>query len=106
MVCHFSTLVLQVCLQFSIKVVDIANAADIWNITLDSAASDDIAYLVWGSVFIEYLSHINLIPSHSISSILLAYERYLQEAGGETTALFSSTRLINLSLQVMMSKRS
>ena len=63
--------------------VDIANAADIWNITLDSTASDDMAYLVWGSVFIEYLSYINLVPSRSISSVLLAYELYLQEAGGE-----------------------
>ena len=62
-----------------------------------------LAQLVWGSVFIEYLSHFSLIPSRLTNAISAAYERhlrkpqnasfpnqYLQEQGGETTASLSS----------------
>ncbi len=61
-----------------------------------------LAQLVWGSVFLEYLSHTYLIPSRLTTTISSAYERhlrkprdtfskqYLQELGGETTASLSS----------------
>jgi hypothetical protein len=62
-----------------------------------------LAQLVWGSVFLEYLSHFSLIPSRLTNAISSAYERqhrkpqdesysnqYLQELGGETTASLSS----------------
>jgi hypothetical protein len=62
-----------------------------------------LAQLVWGSVFLEYLSHTCLIPSHLTPSISLVYKRhlrkprdeslsdqYLQELGGKTTASLSS----------------
>jgi hypothetical protein len=87
---------------------------------LDSTAKSDdlpmgpgtppffLAHLVWGSVFLEYLSRFSLIPSRLNNTITLnaiseAYERhlrkpqnasfpnqYLQEQGGETTASLSS----------------
>ena len=90
----------------------------LWNLVLDSTArSDDLpmrpgtppfflAKLVWGSVFLDYLSHFSLIPSRLTNAISEAYERhllkqlkpqnasfpnqYLQEHGGETTASLSS----------------
>ena len=90
-------------------------AADLWNLVLDSTDSGHdwpmgpgippffIAHLVWGSVFIQYLSHFSLIPSGLTNAISSAYERhlrkpqnaslpnqYLQELGGETTASLSS----------------
>ena len=62
-----------------------------------------IAHLVWGSVFIQYLSHFSLIPSRLTNAISSVYERhlrkpqngsfpnqYLQELAGETTASLSS----------------
>jgi hypothetical protein len=65
-----------------------------------------LAKLVWGSVFLDYLSHFSLIPSRLTNAISEAYERhllkqlkpqnasfpnqYLQEHGGETTASLSS----------------
>ena len=62
-----------------------------------------LAHLVWGSVFVEYLSLFSLIPSRLTNAISSAYERhlrkpqnasfpnqYLQELGGETTASLSS----------------
>jgi hypothetical protein len=83
-------------------------AADLWNLTLDSTAKSHdwpmgpgtppffLAQLVWGSVFLEYLSHTYLIPSRLTTTISSAYERhlrkplgrsfsnqYLQELGGE-----------------------
>ncbi len=89
-------------------------AADLWNLVLDSTArSDDLpmrpgippfflAKLVWGSVFLNYLSQFSLIPSRLTNAISEAYERhllrpqnasfpnqYLQEQGGETTASLS-----------------
>jgi hypothetical protein len=61
-----------------------------------------LAQLVWGSGFLEYLSHFSLIPSRLTNAISSAYERhlrkpqdesysnqYLQELGGETTASLS-----------------
>ena len=58
-----------------------------------------LAKLVWGSVFLIYLSQSSLIPSRLTNAISEAYERhlirpqnasfpnqYLQEQGGETTA--------------------
>jgi hypothetical protein len=90
-------------------------AADLWNLVLDSTAKSDdlpmgpgpppffLAHLVWGSDFIEYLSHFSLIPSRLTNAISSAYERhlrkpqnasfpnpYLQKQGGETTASLSS----------------
>jgi hypothetical protein len=95
-------------------------AADLWNLVLDSTAKSDdlpmglgtppffLAHLVWGSVFLEYLSRFSLIPSRlnntaTLNAISEAYERhlrkpqnasfpnqYLQEQGGETTASLSS----------------
>jgi ribonuclease HI len=95
-------------------------AADLWNLALDSTASGHdwpmgpgtppyfLAQLVWGSVFLEYLSRFFLIPSRlnnttTPNAISEAYERhlrkpqnasfpnqYLQEQGGETTASLSS----------------
>ena len=90
-------------------------AADFWNLVLDSTAKCDdlpmgpgtppffLAQLVWGSVFIKYLSHFSLIPSRLTNAISAAYERhlrkpqnasipnqYLQERWGETTASLSS----------------
>ena len=62
-------------------------AADIWKLTLDAMISEseiDLAYLVWGSVFTNYLLYHNLIPSNSISSITLAYKQHLQDEGGKT----------------------
>jgi hypothetical protein len=62
-----------------------------------------LSSLVWGSDFLEYLSHTYLIPSRLTTTISSAYERhlrkprnksfcnkYLQELGGETTASLSS----------------
>ena len=62
-----------------------------------------IAQLVWGSVFLDYLSHFSLIPSGFTNAISSAYEQhlrkpqnttfpnqYLQELGGETTVSLSS----------------
>jgi hypothetical protein len=94
---------------------DAVFAADLWNFVLDSTAKSDdlpmkpgtppffLAQLVWGSVFIDYLSHFSLIPSRLTNAISAAYERhlrkpqnasfpnqYLQERGGETTASLSS----------------
>jgi hypothetical protein len=90
-------------------------AADLWNLTLDSIAKSHdwpmgpgtppffLAQLVWGSVFLEYLSYTYLIPSRLTTTISPAYERhlrkpqdesfsnqYLQELGGGTTASISS----------------
>jgi hypothetical protein len=99
-------------LQFSLN--DVVFAADLWNLTLDSTATHDwpmgpgtppyfLAQLVWGSVFLEFLSHFSFIPSRLTNAISSAYERhlrkpqdesysnqYLQELGGETTASLSS----------------
>jgi hypothetical protein len=88
-------------------------AADLWNLVLDSTAKSDdlpmglgtppffLAHLVWGSVFLEYLSRFSLIPSRlnntaTLNAISEAYERhlrkpqnasfpnqYLQEQGGK-----------------------
>jgi hypothetical protein len=90
-------------------------AADLWKFTMVSTAKLDdwpmgpgtppffLAQLVWGSVFLEYLSRTYLIPSRLTKTISSAYERqlrkprdklfsnqYLQELGGETTASLSS----------------
>jgi hypothetical protein len=90
-------------------------AADLWNLALDSTAkwydwpmgpgtpSYFLAQLVWGLVFLEYLSHFSLIPSRLTNAISSAYKRhlrkpqdksysnqYLQELGEETTASLSS----------------
>ena len=90
-------------------------AADLWNLVLDSTANKVdlpmkpgtppyfIAQLVWGSVFLDYLSHFSLIPSGFTNAISSAYEQhlrkpqnttfpnqYLQELGGETTVSLSS----------------
>ncbi len=61
-----------------------------------------LAKLVWGSVFLIYLSQFSLIPSRLTNAISETYERhllrpqnasfpnqYLQEQGGETTASLS-----------------
>jgi hypothetical protein len=77
-------------------------AADIWKLTLDAMISEseiDLAYLVWGSVFTKYLLHHNLIPSNSISSILLAYKQHLQDEGGETDLLPSAIFMADSSLK-------
>jgi hypothetical protein len=97
---------------------DVVFAADLWNLVLDSTArSDDLpmrpgtppfflAKLVWGSVFLNYLSQFSFIPSRLTNAVSEAYERhllrpqncdknasfpnqYLQEQGGETTASLS-----------------
>jgi len=93
---------------------DVVFAADLWNLVLDSTAKSDdlpmrpgtppffLAKLVWGSVFLDYLSQFSLIPSRLTNAISEAYERhllrpqnasfpnqYLQEQGGETTASLS-----------------
>jgi hypothetical protein len=100
-------------LQFSLN--DVVFAADLWNLVLESTASGHdwpmgpgtppyfLAQLVWGSVFLEYLSHFSLIPSRLTNAISSAYERhlrkpqnaslpnqYLQKLGGETTVSLSS----------------
>jgi hypothetical protein len=61
-------------------------AADLWNMVLDFAArSDDlpmrpgtppffVAKLVWGSVFLIYLSQFSLIPSRLTNAISEVYE--------------------------------
>jgi hypothetical protein len=94
---------------------DVVYAADLWIFVLDSTAKSDdlhmgsgtppyfLSQLVWGSVFLDYLSHLSLIPSGFLNAISAAYERhlrkpqnatfpkqYLQELGGETTASLSS----------------
>jgi hypothetical protein len=103
-----------VCSGLQLSLNDVVFAADLWNLTLDSTATHDwpmgpgtppyfLAQLVWGSVFLEYLSHFSLIPSRLTNAISSAYERhlrkpqnasfpnqYLQELGGETTASPSS----------------
>jgi hypothetical protein len=103
-------------LQFSLN--DVVFAADLWNLTLDSTAKSHdwpigpgtqpffLVQLVWGSVFLEYLSHTYLIPSRLTKTIPSSYERhlrkpqdesysnqYLQEQGEETTASLSSAIL-------------
>ena len=87
-------------------------AADLWNLVLDSTAKSDdlpmgpgtppffLAQLVWGSVFLKYLSHFSLIPSRLTNAISAVYERhlrkpqntsfpnqYLQELGGGNNRL-------------------
>jgi hypothetical protein len=63
-----------VCSGLQLSLNDVVFAADLWNLTLDSTATHDwlmglgtppyfLAQLVWGSVFLEYLSHTYLIPS-------------------------------------------
>ena len=88
------TCIARVCsgLQFSVNDVAPA-AADIWKLTLDAMISEseiDLAYLVWGSIFTNYLLYHNLIPSNSISSITLAYKQHLQDEGGKTDLLPSA----------------
>jgi hypothetical protein len=94
----------------------VAFAADVWNLVLESTAGDDfpcpmgpgttpffLAQLVWGSVFLDYLSRFSLISSRLINAITEAYyqhlrkpqntsfpNQHLQEQGGETTASLSS----------------
>jgi len=103
-----------VCTGLEISSDDLVLAADIWNLVLEHTAGDNwpmgpghtsflLAQLVWGSVFLDYLSTYFLIPSCNINAISEAYERhlrkpqnasfpnqYLQEQGGETTASLSS----------------
>ena len=104
-----------VCSGLQLSLNEVVFAADVWNPVLDSTAKCDdlpmgpgtppfiLAQLVWGSVFIEYLSHFSLIPSRLTNAISAAYERhlrkpqnasfpnqYLQERGGGTTASLSS----------------
>jgi hypothetical protein len=63
----------------------------------------DTSQLVWGSVFLENLSHFSLIPSRLTNAISSTHERhlrkpqdesysnqYLQELRGKTTASLSS----------------
>jgi hypothetical protein len=64
-----------------------------------SESEMDLAYLVWGSVFTKYLLYHNLIPSNSISSILLAYKQHLQDEGGETDLLPSAIFMADSSLK-------
>jgi hypothetical protein len=96
-----------VCSGLQLSLNDVVFAADLWNLVLDSTArSDDLpmrpgippfflAKLVWGSVFLNYLSQFSLIPSRLTNTISEAYERhllrpqnasfpnqYLQEQGG------------------------
>ena len=115
--CAISSLdacIASVCSGLQLSLNDVVFAADLWNLVLDSTArSDDLpmrpgtppfflAKLVWGSVFLDYLSTYFLIPSCNINAISEAYERhllrpqnasfpnqYLQEQGGETTASLS-----------------
>ena len=95
-ICYFISLHLHCsCLlwaQFSVN--DVASAAaDIWKLTLDAMISEseiDLAYLVWGSVFTTYLLYHNLIPSNSVSSIILAYKQHLQNEGGKIDLLPSA----------------
>ena len=86
--------------------------ADLRNLVMDSTASGHdwpmgpgtppffLAHLVWGSVFVEYLSLFSLIPSRLTNAISSAYERhlrkpqnasfpnqYLQELGGGNNRL-------------------
>jgi hypothetical protein len=104
-----------VCSGLHLSLNDVVFAADLWNLALDSTAKWHdwpmgpgtppyfLAQLVWGSVFLEYLSHTYLIPSRLTTTISSAYERhlrkpqdesysnqYLQELAGETTASLSS----------------
>jgi len=73
-------------IQFSLNDVDISISADIWKLILKATATDiDLAYQIWGSLFIEHLSNTNLIPFKYI-----AYQQHLQGKGGEITALLSS----------------
>jgi hypothetical protein len=58
---------------------------------LKATATDiDLAYQIWGSLFIEHLSNTNHIPFKYISAITLAYKQHHQEEGGKITALLSS----------------
>jgi hypothetical protein len=103
-----------VCTDIEISLDDVVLAANVWNLVLEHTAGDNwpmgpghtsflLAQLVWGSVFLDYLSRYFLIPSCNISAISAAYERHLrkpqnasfpnqhlQEQGGETTASLSS----------------
>jgi len=54
--------------------------------------------------FLLCLSHLDLIPSNSIH--LIAYERYLQKAGGKQTLCSHQQSTWLIHLRVMMSKRS
>ena len=90
-------------------------AAGLWNLTLEvTAKSHDwpmgpgtppffLAQLIWGSVFLGYLSHTYLTPSRLTTTISSASERHLrkpqnesfsnqslQELRRETTASLSS----------------
>jgi hypothetical protein len=91
MLCHLSTLcIASVCsgLTFSMNIVDIVQ-----------------------TVFLLYISHLDPIPSNSISTILIAfiaYERYLQarvQGENKRFALTSNQHGL-IHLRVMMSKRS
>ena len=62
----------------------------LWNLVLEHTAGDNwpmgpghtsflLAQLVWGSVFLDYLSTYFLIPSCNINAISEAYERHLRK---------------------------
>ena len=79
-----------VCTGLEISLDDVVLAADIWNLVLEHTAGDNwpmgpghtsflLAQLVWGSVFLDYLSRYFLIPSCNISAISAAYERHLRK---------------------------
>ena len=79
-----------VCTGLEISLDDVVLAADIWNLVLEHTAGDNwpmgpghtsflLAQLVWGSVFLDYLSRYFLIPSCNINAISAAYERHLRK---------------------------
>ena len=92
--CAISSLdacIASVCSGLQLSLNDVVYAADLWNLVLDSTAKSDdlpmgpgtppffLAQLVWGSVFIEYLSHFSLIPLRLTNAISSAYERHLRK---------------------------
>ena len=94
-----------VCTGLEISLDDAVLAADIWNHVLEHTAGDNwpmgpghtsflLAQLVWGSVFLDYLSTYFLIPSCNINAISEAYERHLRKPrSGQKAHLFFSARL-------------
>ena len=84
------TCIASVCFGLQLSMHDVVLAADVWNLVLESTAGDDwpmgpghtsflLAQLVWGSVFLDYLSRYFLIPSCNINAISAAYERHLRK---------------------------
>ena len=79
-------------IQFSLNdVAFVRIAAEVWEHTMSYTASDDSAYMLWASALFLHLIDFYSISSDLINSILIAYDQYLQEVGGDNELLIKAT---------------